>query len=96
MEERETLRLTFELPAQALDQENEARLAQAEDDARRVQAEAESRLATERENMLRGARNEVASLALLAAAKAAQTALNADSDRALVDAFLAEVGEPHE
>ena len=74
----------------------EARLAQAEDDARRVQAEAESRLATERENMLRGARNEVASLALLAAAKAAQTALNADSDRALVDAFLAEVGEPHE
>ena len=46
--------------------------------------------------MLRGARNEVASLALLAAAKAAQTALNADSDRALVDAFLAEVGEPHE
>ena len=74
----------------------EARLAQAEDDARRVQAEAESRLATERENMLRGARNEVASLALLAAAKLSQTALNADSDRALVDAFLAEVGEPHE
>ena len=59
--------------AQALDQENEARLAQAEDDARRVQAEAESRLATERENMLRGARNEVASLALLAAAKAAES-----------------------
>ena len=74
----------------------EARLAQAEDDAKRVRAEAEAQIATERENMLRGARSEVASLALLAAAKAAQTALDADSDRALVDAFLAEVGEPHE
>ena len=93
MEEREPLRLTFELPAQALDQENEARLAQAEDDARRVQAEAESRLATERENMLRGARSEVASLALLAAAKVAQRSMDGDDDKAFVDEFLSEVGE---
>ena len=58
-----------------------------------MQAEAESRLATERENMLRGARNEVASLALLAAAKVAQQAMDGESDKALVDSFLAEVGE---
>ena len=71
----------------------EARLADAEADARRVRAEAEAQLATERENMLRGARSEVASLALLAAAKAAQKSMDSADDRALVDAFLAEVGE---
>ena len=41
---------------------------------------------------LRAARNEVASLALLAAAKVAQRPTE-DGDRALVDSFLAEVGE---
>ena len=46
----------------------------------------------ERDAMLRGARNEVASLALLAAAKVAQRPTE-DGDRALVDSFLAEVGE---
>ena len=43
--------------------------------------------------MLRGARNEVASLALLAASKVAQASLDNDNDRALVDSFLSEVGE---
>ena len=43
--------------------------------------------------MLRGARSEVASLALLAASKAAQRALDGSDDQALVDAFLSEVGE---
>ena len=43
--------------------------------------------------MLRGARNEVASLALLAAAKVAQRSMDSDDDKALVDTFLSEVGE---
>lgn len=74
----------------------EAKLAQADADARQVRAEAESQIAAERENMLRGARNEVASLALLAAAKVAQKSMSSADDQALVDSFLAEVGEGHE
>ena len=61
-------------------------------DAKRLRSEAEAQIASERDAMLRGARNEVASLALLAAAKVAQRPTE-DGDRALVDSFLAEVGE---
>ena len=43
--------------------------------------------------MLRDARSQVASLALLAAAKVAQQSLDSESDKALVDTFLSEVGE---
>ena len=100
----------------------EAKMADAETDAKRLRSEAEAQIASERDAMLRGARNEVASLALLAAAWNSDTwtfaALEAhyqtlvrylnlqdmaaakvaqrpteDGDRALVDSFLAEVGE---
>ena len=71
----------------------EAKLADAETDAKKVRSEAEAQIASERDVMLRGARNEVASLALLAASKVAQTSMDSDDDRALVDAFLSEVGE---
>ena len=70
----------------------EAKMADAETDAKRLRSEAEAQIASERDAMLRGARNEVASLALLAAAKVAQRPTE-DGDRALVDSFLAEVGE---
>ena len=69
----------------------EAKMADAETDAKRLRSEAEAQIASERDAM-RGARNEVASLALLAAAKVAQRPTE-DGDRALVDSFLAEVGE---
>ena len=71
----------------------ESKLASAAADAKRVRAEAEAQISSEREAMLRGARNEVASLALLAAAKVAQKSMSSADDQALVDAFLAEVGE---
>ena len=45
----------------------EAKMADAETDAKRLRSEAEAQIASERDAMLRGARNEVASLALLAA-----------------------------
>ena len=61
-------------------------------EAKRLRSEAEAQIASERDAMLRGARNEVASLALLAAAKVAQRPTE-DGDWALVDSFLAEVGE---
>ena len=43
----------------------EAKMADAETDAKRMRSEAEAQIASERDAMLRGARNEVASLALL-------------------------------
>ena len=71
----------------------ESKLADAAADAKRVRAEAEAQISSEREAMLRGARNEVASLALLAAAKVAQKSMSSADDQALVAAFLEEVGE---
>ena len=68
-------------------------LAQARTDAQKVREDAQAQIQTEREQMLQGARQEVAALALLAAAKVAGRELDADGDQALVDAFLAEAGE---
>ena len=71
----------------------EGKMAEAETDAKRLRSEAEAQILTERDAMLRGARNEVASLALLAAAKVAQRSMDSDDDKTLVDTFLSEVGE---
>ena len=71
----------------------EGKMAAAETDAKRLRSEAEAQIASERDAMLRGARNEVASLALLAAAKVAQRSMDQAEDKALVDSFLSEVGE---
>lgn len=71
----------------------EGKLAEAETDAKRLRGEAERQIADQREAVLRSARNEVASLALLAAEKVAQRSMNQADDKALVDAFLSEVGE---
>ena len=71
----------------------EGKLAEAETDAKRLRGEAERQIADQREAMLRSARNEVASLSLLAAEKVAQRSMNQADDKALVDAFLSEVGE---
>lgn len=71
----------------------EGKMTEAEADAKRLRSEAEAQIASERETMLQGARNEVASLALLVAAKVAQRSMDDAADRALVDTFLSEVGE---
>ena len=71
----------------------EGKMAEAETDAKRLRGEAERQIADQREAMLRSALNEVASLALLAAEKVAQRSMNQADDKALVDAFLSEVGE---
>ena len=70
------------------------RLEEAGQQAARQMEDARTRMAAEREDMLRQARSEVASLALLAAAKAAGQAMDAPGEQAMVDAFLSEVGEP--
>lgn len=71
----------------------EGKMTEADADAKRLRSEAEAQIASERKTMLQGARNEVASLALLAAAKVAQRSMDDAADRALVDTFLSEVGE---
>ena len=71
----------------------EGKMAEAETDAKRLRSEAEAQIAEQRDAMLRGARNEVASLALLAAAKVTQRSMDGDDDKAFVDTFLSEVGE---
>lgn len=65
----------------------------AEAEANRLRQETREQLAAEREEMLRGARREVASLALLTAAKLSGRMLDEEGDGALLDAFLTEDGE---
>ena len=68
-------------------------MAQAQAEAKRVQAEAEDRIATQRQEMLRGVRQEVAQLAVLAASQVARKDLDRETDRAMVEEFLSEAGE---
>ena len=71
----------------------EARLSETEGEVQRMKNEAKAQIDSEREEMLRGTRQEVAALALLAAARVAQTSVDEQEERILVDSFLAEVGE---
>lgn len=67
----------------------------ADADAKRVLTEAQTQIELDREKMLAGVRANMAELVLLTAAKLAEKKMDTDGDRALVDAFLAEVGERH-
>lgn len=73
--------------------EYQAILAQAHADAAKVQQQAQRQAGQERREMLQGARREVASLALLCAAKVAGRELDADADRAMVEEFLNQDGD---
>ncbi len=74
-------------------QEYELQLEKARADIARMQAAAQKQAEADRAAMLEGARKEIAMLALLAASKVSQQKMNAEADRALADAFLAEVEE---
>lgn len=89
---QEAARLVTEAQARA-ERAYQARVDQAERQARQLHAEAQARIAAEREAMLRGARSEVAALALLAASRVAEKSMDPAGEQALVDSFLAEVGE---
>ena len=71
----------------------DAQMAQAQEESRRVREEAETRIAAQRQEMLRGVRQEVAQLAVLAASQVAGKELDRESDRALVRELLSEAGE---
>lgn len=70
--------------------EYDALLGQARADAEQVRADARRQMEAEREELLRGVRREVASLALLCAAKVAGQEMDEAADKALADSFLAQ------
>ena len=61
--------------------------------SQRIQKEAEGQIAQQRAEMLQGVRNEVTSLALMAAEKVACHTMDTQQEKAMIDAFLLEVGE---
>lgn len=75
------------------EKEYQAILSQAQEDATRTREQSKARARAERDEMLRTARREVAQLAMEAASKVTRKALDSDSDRAILDDFLAEAGE---
>ena len=92
--------------AEELKAQYESKLTDAQHEAAKIVADAQNRaqrvyeskmaeaqIASERETMLRGARNEVATLALMAAAKVAGRSMDDADDKSFVDTFLAEVGD---
>ncbi len=63
-------------------------------DAKRLTEETEQQIEAERQTMLSGVRKEVATLALMAAARVSAHGRNSDEDDALIESFLSEVGDP--
>ena len=105
--------------AQALQEKNEAQLAQVRDqadrivaqaktqgqreydqiiasaqaDAQAIRTDAQSQIEAERRQMLQDAQQQVAALALLAAAKVSGRAMDQEGDREMVEDFLREAGD---
>lgn len=75
------------------EQEYQTIIESARNDATRLINETESQLEAERIEMLTGVRKEVATLALLAAAKVSSREMNYEDDQSLLESFLAEAGE---
>ncbi|MCI2106579.1 MAG: F0F1 ATP synthase subunit B [Intestinimonas sp.] len=90
---QESAKLLAQAKVQA-QKEYQSVLDRAQTDAGQLMETTRKQLDAEREQMLRGARNEVAQLALLAAAKVAQKELDDPGDLALVDSFLRQAGDP--
>lgn len=65
----------------------------AQSEAKRLTEETELQIESERQLMLAGVRKEVATLALMAAARVSAHGCNSDEDDALIDSFLSEVGD---
>ena len=66
---------------------------EAAQDVQRLNEQAARQRAADREAMLASAQKQVADLVLLTTAKVSQRTLDADADRAMLDALLEEVGD---
>ena len=81
--------------ARAQGQQEYARiLSSAQSDARAIRESAQSQIEAERRQMVQDTRQQMAALALLAAARVSGKVLDEDSDRAMVEDFLNEAGDP--
>ena len=89
---QEAARLVAQAKSQG-QREYEAILEKAQRDAQRVQQQAQAELEAQRQKALADTRQQVASLALMAAAKVAQRRMDETEDQALVEEFLREAGE---
>ena len=69
------------------------RMDEAAQDVQRLNEQAARQRAADREAMLASAQKQVADLVLLTTAKVSQRTLDADADRAMLDALLEEVGD---
>ena len=67
--------------------------ARGEQEYQAILDQAQEKNRADREKLMRSARQEVAQLAVLAAAKVTGQALDQDSDRAMAEQFLSEAGE---
>ncbi len=74
-------------------QEYDRLVAAAQDAVQRLNEQAEAQRKSERAAMIAGAKKEIAALVLLTTAKVSRQALNADTDRAMIDDFLREETE---
>ena len=69
------------------------RMDEAAQDVQHLNEQAARQRAADREAMLASAQKQVADLVLLTTAKVSQRTLDADADRAMLDALLEEVGD---
>ena len=68
-------------------------ISSAQADAQAIRADAQAQMEAERRQMLQNAQQQVAALALLAAAKVSGRAMDSDGDRDMVEDFLREAGD---
>ena len=68
-------------------------IASAQAEAQAIRSDAQTQADAQRRQMLQDAQQQVAALALLAAAKVSGRALDADSDRDMVEEFVREAGD---
>ena len=68
-------------------------ISSAQADAQAIRADAQAQMEAQRRQMLQDAQQQVAALALLAAAKVSGHGMDTDSDRELVEDFLREAGD---
>ena len=68
-------------------------ISSAQADAQAIRADAQAQMEAERRQMLQDAQQQVAALALLAAAKVSGHAMDQEGDRDLVEDFLREAGD---
>lgn len=74
--------------------EYQAVMKRAQLDTKRLTEETERQIENERQTMLAGVRKEVATLALMAAARVSAHGRSSDEDDALLESFLSEAGDP--